>query len=293
MARPVAGQSRATEFFFRKEGAGTSPLVVVHHIEKTAGTSLRHMVRENLPPADLERGPDLLSLRYAPDEAARWYRDWYAALDSERRARLCCVMSHSAGHLLPELDDPFEALVLVRKPVDRVLSFYFHKRRNNLRRRGADAPFNLLEKVYETLGRDRAPKAWRQFFNWQSRSLLALFHDVSDFPVSAGPSPDADLLRARLRAIVEDVFFPGVQDRFEQYLALLSTRFGWKVVNRRSKSNPDPEGPSQLPPETIDLIRAYNWLDAELYELCRAVQERREAEADLAEALSVAGPQPD
>jgi hypothetical protein len=253
-------------------------VVVLHHIEKTAGTSLRQMVRENVPLADVEYGPDLLSLRYEPEEAARWYRDWYVSLDGARRCRLCCVMSHSAGHILPALDRPFEALVLVRKPVDRVLSFYLHKRRNHLRRRPPGTPFNLLEKVYETLGGEGSPNAWRQFFNFQSRSLLALFHDVSDFPISKGPSPDADVLRARLRSIVEDVFFPGVQNRFERYLELLAKRYGWNVVMRRSKTNPEPERTSIVSVETIETIRAYNWLDAELYELCRSVQERHEAE---------------
>ena len=281
---PAAGPSRATEFFFRNDGADPGRVVVVHHLEKTAGTSLREMVRENLPASELERGPDLLSLRYVPDEALRWYREWYGSLDEERRSRLCCVMSHTGGYLVPWLDRPVEALVLVREPVGRVLSFYFHKRRNALRRRGPEASFNLLERVYETLGRDRPPNAWRQFFNWQSRSLLSLFHDVSDFPISAEPSPDADLLRARLRTIVDEVFFVGVQDRFEQYVALLGRRYGWSAIVRHHKANPHPADAHVVSPEMIETIRAYNWLDAELYDLCREAQERREAELATAVA---------
>lgn len=267
-------------------------MIVVHHIEKTAGTALRQVVRANLSSAEYEAGPDLLALRYTPGEALRWYGDWYRALEPERKARLCCAMSHTAGYLLPALDRPAEALVLVREPVGRVLSFYFHKRRNHLRRRDPDDSFNLLEKAYETLGRGRPPRAWQQFFNWQSRSLLSLFHDVSELPVSAGPSPDADLWRDRLRQLVDDVFFAGVQDRFEQYVELLSRRYGWQAFVPRNKVNPQRIGPAKVSPEMVETIRAYNWLDAELYELCRQAQERRERESAAAawpEAGSLAG----
>ena len=274
------GQSRARELFFRTDGAEPGPVIVVHHIEKTAGTSLREVVRANLPPVEAEIAPDLRPLRYDPDEALRWYRDWYRSLAEERRRRLCCAMSHTAGYLLPALDRPFDALVLVRRPVDRVLSFYSHKWRNHARKLGPEAPFNLLEKAYQTLGRGRAPRAWQQFFNWQSRSLLSIFHDVSDLPISAGPPPDADVWRERLHPLVDEVFVVGVQDRFDEYVRLLSRRYGWRAFVPRNKVNPRPAA-AEVAPEMIETIRAYNWLDAELYELCSRVQDRAGIEASV------------
>src|SRR5207249_5875597 len=53
---------------------------------------------------------------------------WYRSLDEGRRGRLCCVMSHSGGYVLPALDRPAEALVLVREPVDRILSHHYFQR---------------------------------------------------------------------------------------------------------------------------------------------------------------------
>jgi hypothetical protein len=283
LARP----SGSTETYYRRDAA-QGPLIVVYHIQKTAGTSLRRLVRANLPPSEPVLEQDLQKLRYRPDELLRWHRDWYGGLDPARRARLCCVMSHSAGYLLPALDRPFEALVLVREPVDRVLSFYYYKRRRpsepEWSRRRED--FFPLERIYAADEAERARfarparlEAWEQFFNWQSRSLLSVFHDVSGLTFTAGPSADADLWRARLRELVERVFYVGVQGRFDRYAELLARRFGWRIVAARSKVNERRPPVDALPASLRETIRAYNWLDAELYQLCHDLQVAREAEA--------------
>jgi hypothetical protein len=235
-------------------------------------------VRANLPPADLEIAPDLRDLRYAPVDLLSWHRDWYRSLNAERRTRLCCVMGHSAGYLLPALEQPAETLVLVREPVDRVLSFYWEKRRNFLRGRDPNTPFNLLEKVYAPAGPKAPPQSWPQFFNWQSRCLLSVFHDISSLPAGAGPSPDADLWRARLRELVDGVYYVGVQDRFASYVDSLARRFGWSAFVPQSGVNRQRPPLAEAALELREMVLAYNWLDSELYQMCRQVQERREAE---------------
>ena len=280
--------SGSTEAYFGPSGDGTQPLVVVYHIQKTAGTSLRRVVRANLPVADLEIGADLQKLRYRPLELLAWHRDWYASLPPDRRARLCCVMSHSAGYLLPALDRPVEALVLVREPVDRVLSFYHYKRRRPTELEGSrrTEDFFTLEQVYAADAAERERRArparlesWEQFHNWQSRALLSVFHDVSGLEFSAGPTADADLWRTRLRELVDGVFYAGVQDRFTEYLELLSRRLGWQVFAAASKVNERRPAAEKVPEPLRETIRAYNWLDAELHELTRDLQLRREREA--------------
>jgi len=275
-------RSAQSEAYFSADAPAEGPVVLFFHIQKTAGTALRRVIRENLPPSDLELGADLRDLRYEPEELLRWHREWYEELDGERRARLSCVMSHYAGYLLPALDRPVEALVVVREPVDRVLSFYWEKRRNALRRKEPGTGFNLMEKVYETPSRGRPPQAWPQFFNWQSRCLLSVFHDISALPASPGPPPDADLWRGRLRELVEGTFFVGVQDRFDRYVELVGRRLGWQQTQAARKGvNKDRPPLEESSPELRELIADRNWLDVELYELCREVQLRREADSGL------------
>ncbi|HZQ64013.1 MAG TPA: hypothetical protein VFA66_02145 [Gaiellaceae bacterium] len=282
----VSLPSGSTEAYFRRDGVA-GRLVVVYHIQKTAGTSLRRFVRTNLPPSELEPCADLQKLRYRPDELLRWHRDWYRSLAPERRAALCCVMSHSAGYLLPALDRPAEALVLIREPVDRVLSFYFYKRRRPKEPEGSrrTEDFFPLERIYATTAAERARlvrparlESWDQFHNWQSRSLLSIHHDVSALEYSRGPTADADLWRARLRELLENVFYAGVQDRFVEYVESVARRFGWDVVAPASKVNERRPAVAEISRELRETIEAYNWLDVELHRLCRELQVRREAE---------------
>jgi hypothetical protein len=271
--KPGRKRSAATEAFFRSDGAHDGPLVVVYHIQKTAGTALRHFVRRNLPPSDVESVPDLRALRHSPHELRAWYRQWYESLGDDRRARLCCVMSHVAGYLLPVLDRPADALVLVREPVDRTLSYYHAKQRRAARRSARP-----LESVFEDADRGRLSSKrdhWEQFFNWQSRCLLSVFDDVSQLPITAGPPADADVWRGRLRDMVDRVFLVGTQDRFGEYVDALARRFGWQPFVARSKVNEQRPATAELPSDVREAILAYNWLDVELYELARRAQEAR------------------
>jgi hypothetical protein len=195
-------------------------------------------------------------------------------------------MSHSAGYLLPALDRPVEALVLVREPVDRVLSFYYYKRRrpDEPEGSGRKEDFFPLEQVYTATDEDRTRikrparlEAWEQFFNWQSRALLSVFHDVSGLAYSGEPPPDADFWRGRLRRLVEEVFFAGVQDRFEEYAGQLCGRLGWRPFVPTSKVNDARPPTAQISAELLEAIRRFNWLDLELYELCRELQLQRGA----------------
>ena len=169
-------RSAATEVFY---GSANGKLIVVYHIQKTAGTALRHVVRRNLGGAEVELQPGLAELRHERTELLDRYAQWYGGLDEERRSRLCCVMSHLAGYLLPALDRPADALVLVREPVDRTLSYWHAK----ARRREGRKQMPSLEEIYAREPDPAKPERWEQFHNWQSRALLSVFHDVTELPL--------------------------------------------------------------------------------------------------------------
>ena len=272
--------SGSTEAYFRTDGPHAGPIVVVYHIQKTAGTSLRRVVRANLPPVEVAIERDLQKLRYKPRELLRWHDRWYGSLPPERRDRLACVMSHSAGFLLPALDRPAEALTVVREPVDRVLSFYFYKRRRpGDPPVGNKAPFLDLDEIYALsdderaeLGKPPRMESWEQFSNWQSRALLSVFHDVSELRFGAELSPDADVWRDRLRALVGEIFTVGVQDDLPGFVGVLAQRYGWgETAVPQSKANVH-RSDEDVTTELRETIRAHNWLDQELYELARETQ---------------------
>lgn len=274
----IKGRSSATEFFFQEPG--TAPVILVCHISKTAGTALRRVVRANLAGAETEVVHNLRYVAKSPAERLHWFREWYAALDDDRKARLCCVMSHWAAYLLPALNRPVDALVLVREPVDRTLSYYFHKQRQH-------AEWSLAP--LEQLAERRSSPDWRKapehdlldrlFNNWQSRALLSVFHDVSTLEDAAAAPPEADVWRARLHDLVDRVFLVGIQDRFEQYVGLLARRYGWQELDvPHAKVNPQRPSNPAVSPSLRDTILAYNWLDLELYDRARQAQIESESE---------------
>ena len=268
---PIQRPSGSTQAFFRSDGGDPAPLIVVYHIQKTGGTSLRRVVRANLPAADVEI-PNIPPSARTPAGLLDWHREWYESLDEARRARLCCVMSHWAGYLLPALDRPAETLALVREPVDRTLSYYHFKQR----RRGPDRVRVRSRSSELRDEEDRAAdpgRPGRAHGTSSATGRAGLCSRSSTTSRSSSPpparAPDADLWRERLRELVEHVFLVGVQDRFEQYVDVLARRYGWKAFVPQSKVNPQRPPLSEVSSELRETMLAYNWLDAELYDLCR------------------------
>ena len=166
--------------------------------------------------------------------------------------------------------------MLVREPVDRVLSFYCEKRRNFLRGREARAHFNLLEAGYEPPTGKGPPQAWPQFLTTGRAAACSRFSTTSpSCRLSRGPSPDADLWRGRLRELVDRVFLVGVQDGSGRSSARSPGGWAGAPFAPRSGVNRVRPALSESPPEVRQMILEYNWLDAELHELCRAAQAAR------------------
>ena len=86
----MKGRSGDFEAFFRTDGE-SGPLIVVYHVQKTAGTSLRRVVRANLPPSEVETQPYLHKEAKTPQELLAWHERWYRSLDDERRALACAA----------------------------------------------------------------------------------------------------------------------------------------------------------------------------------------------------------
>ena len=168
-----------------------------------------------------------------PAGAAGMVRRWYGALDEERRSRLCCVMSHLAGYLLPALDRPADALVLVREPVDRTLSYWFKQGRRGAGRKRC-RPLDELRA--EPDGQARALGAVPQLA--EPRAALRLPRRRRSCRYSAARLPTPSLAR-ELRDLVGPVYTVGVQDRFEEFVASLAERYGWETVRPAEQGQPD------------------------------------------------------
>jgi hypothetical protein len=246
----VAGRvkgSIAHDFWFADERC-EEPLVLFQHIQKTAGTAIRHLLHANYGNGETE-------VVTVPRRASqKWFAELKVSLGS-RFDRLRAVAGHSANYLLPVLDGrPAVAFTVVREPVDRILSRYYFL---------SPKPSWTLEELYTNGTRKRPPG----FFSGQSRSLLTPVVDTTGIPPTAD-DPAADVWRRRLAEALEAYRVVGVQDRFAETVDALGVLpgFGHRKIFR-VRINRNRASRSSLDPELVSLISRHNWLDEELYRL--------------------------
>lgn len=259
------------------------PLLLQHHIAKTAGTSLRQVTRANFAPreaADIERTFGFRGTRpdFRWDTAIRRTRIAYQDLPTERRAEIRCFIGHAAPLLLAAIEDrPVRAFTLLRDPVDRVVSLYRHAERQALaptRATGVWVPIARemhdrglrLKDIYlaaeEHASDRRTEHLFRPFFNEQGGQVLLAVMDPREMPWTS----DQALLEPYTRRAFEllsERYVVGTQDRFAQSVRLFADSFGWRTVFVPSANVRG--GEPLLDEETRALIRAYNAVDAQLH----------------------------
>jgi hypothetical protein len=227
-----------------------APVLVFHHIRKTAGTSLRHSLRASFGPAVYVAVPTATAEKEYLSRLATWHAAYYDSLSPTDKRRLIYAGGHTAGFLIPALERPVQAFTMVREPVDHVLSRYFF-----VKDRGWELP---------EIRSDRRIR--QRFLNIQSRSLLEPHFDDVQIPDDPD-DPAAETWRSRLFELIDEYYTLGVQDRFEASLAMFQGKFGFGYRQMRTmRVNEDrPEDPG-IDPEILDVLRQCSWLDQALYE---------------------------
>jgi hypothetical protein len=247
------GAGHALDLYFDDRAEPGCPLVLFHHIRKTGGTSLRHLIYSNkgeasFEPVRLERIPK------RRNDLALWHESAYASLGG-RRDRLVCVAGHTANYLLPLIGGrPVVALTLLRDPIERAMSRYdfVSKRRNR--------SLDDLDAIRSEL----PMKKLRALSNGQAESLLAAHYDTRSLPVLS-EHRDADLWRRRLFELVDRLYLVGLQDHFLQSVELFGQKLGWSTLYPASVRVNWTRPREPLSPQLVDAFRQYHWLDEELY----------------------------
>ena len=260
------------------------PLVVFHHIEKTAGSSLRLVVKDNYPPQQL-----LESYGAAFDND--WYRLWWGSFTAREKSDLRCVAGHSANHLLPALDRPFRVLSVLRDPVERVISLYHHLLGRHGHRK-ADAPGGgraergvmpliddeawSMDDIYGRLAggqeeSSRQHKLFAPFFNGQLRAILRPHSDVSSLTYAEGSWPEGRLHLQTALEYMTRHYVVGLQEDIVRSIERFARELGWDSVFTPRVNMTAQEGRHEVSEETRALIGRYNALDVELYEHFRDV----------------------
>jgi hypothetical protein len=251
------------------------------HIPKTAGLNLRHVINYQyglnnvcVPESAvditkeapywkyLEEGTDLPqkgSPGFDPNGAPRkrllaWTQRW----DLPR-----VVMGHFWFGLHQELRHPSSYFTILREPVERTLSVYFHRR--------DQYGFRLSLEEWIVSARDF------QLDNMQTRFLCGSLPDADIRFTECTP----EMLALAKRRLREDFSVVGITERFDESFLLIARTYGWRDprydlynVNKRR-----PRGDS-IPEEFRRAIAYRNRFDTQLYAFATELFEAQLAALD-------------
>jgi Galactose-3-O-sulfotransferase len=238
-------EATVLEIAGNRQGTAAGPTLIFLHIGKTAGTSLRQVLRRNYRPAE--------ALRVGTPERPREETlDQFATLPEHTRESARLLFGHMVYGLHTAVPRDSTYITMVRKPKSLVLSQY----RFVLRRTG----HRLHERVVsENMGIEEYIRSGisLEMDNSQTRAI------AGDLSTPYGECTDAMLDTAKAN-IERDFAVVGLTERFDETLVLLQKTFGWSKLHY-VRANVAPHSPIELSDEANALIKEHNRLDDELY----------------------------
>lgn len=176
----------------------------------------------------------------------------------------------SIGKLLPAGTRFF---TLLRDPVERAISHYYHYRRKTT------DPIHALA-MQSTLTEWVSTRGLVEMDNGQTRRL------AGEMSLPCGRVTVQMLERAKLN-LAEKFTVVGLTERFEESLVLLHRAFGWPLyrVNSRNVGNDRPPR-TGVSEETLEAIEKHNRFDLELYRFGTALFEDALSKFDVAGELA-------
>ena len=240
-----------------------SETIIFLHIGKTAGSTLRPVLKRQFPRSEA------ITIRARRRPREETLTD-FAQLPEVDRMRPRLIMGHTVFGLHESVPRPCTYITMVRNPVRLAVSQYRY--------------------VLRTPGHRHHDRVQGMPLADYVRSGIALEMDNSQTRAIAGdvgtPYGECteEMLETARRNLAEHFAWVGVTERFDESIVLLRRTFGWSDV-RYMNAN---VARSTTPPSESDLalIEEMNSLDMALYrEACLAFDKRIEAEEGFAEEL--------
>jgi len=232
------------------------------HIPKTAGTSLRQAMASAYKPSER------LYLYDAPQLEGAMLRSDFVRLPVERRAELRFVMGHFAFGLHREIPRESRYVVVLRDPVERVVSHYYHYRQVvDPGKTGRPArERRLIESQNVTL------EEWA-FDLQRLEADNQLVRHICGRPEVPYGSCSEEMLDLALQNIDEHFEFVMFADSMAEGAMALGGKLGYVIsMEKRANVNEQRPGMDHLDRRVLDRIRELNRFDVALYE---RMQQRR------------------
>ena len=220
--------------------ANAAEALIFLHVPKSAGTTLNRLIEWEYP----------LFQMYSVDPVLfRWSRAHLWRLPQRRLKRFRVFKGHMPFGLHKILPQPATYITVMRGAMERVISAYYFM--SNYKLHPNYWKFRREGWTLEDFVR-RSPRE-----NVQTKMIAGVDYDA----------PCTAEILAEAKDNLRYFSVVGLTERFEESLALMKLRFGWKLESY-SSFNVTRTRPKKrdLPQSTLDLIAERNRFDIELYE---------------------------
>jgi Sulfotransferase family len=216
--------------------------VIFIHIPKAAGTTVNRLIEREYP---------LFEIFSVDPVFSNWSRRHLWSLPPERLKRFRIFKGHMPFGLHKILPQPATYFAVFRDPISRVISAFYFMRNYTLH-----------------------PQYWKfRRLNWQLEDFVrnSPRDNVQTKMVAGAPYEEPctpEIFEKAKHNLRNHFSVVGLSERFEDSLALMKIRYGWKLDSYHSfnitRSRPRKR---ELPQAILDLITDKNSFDIALYQL--------------------------
>ncbi len=234
-----------------------SPVMLFLHIPKTAGTSVRIALESAFP------GEQHLYLYPPADLRGAVHPDDFASLPERERARFRLVMGHFRFGLHESVPGPSRYVTLLRDPLDRVVSLYYHYKTLTPATQGSPG----REEQERIRTGDLSLEEWVFEGNRPALDNGMVRQLVTPRGAPFGHCPDSMLAEA-IEHITGHFDAVLIRGRMPQSMQMLSRLVGASLPPiGRANANPNRERLDAIDPKLRTRIRELNRLDDQLFRL--------------------------
>lgn len=239
--------------------ASNDEVIVFYHLPKSAGTTLNRILRHNYRRDEMaESGPNT-------QEFVAELKTW----SPERLAAIRFLQGHYPWGLHEMLPQRARCFTILRDPVERVLSHFYHAQRQ--------PDYFLYDLIQDNNG--SLPKLLESGIplmmnDGQVRLLSGVYADPHMGEVTEAMLATA-VANLRSCAVV------GITEQFDLSLVLLQRAFGWRFIGYKRPVNVGHNRPParEIDAEALEAVRHYNRMDALLYEEAQRLMAQQAADA--------------